>query len=78
MIIKNQKDILIILDKEIEKNYPSKAEFARKVGITRARLQTVLKKLENNNGEDNKNSLTFNTLSNILSKAGYQIKIVKK
>lgn len=77
MNIKTQKDILKILNREIQSNYPSKAEFARKVGITRARLQTVLRKLEINSG-DNKSSLTFNTLSNILIKAGYQIKIEKK
>lgn len=76
MNIRNQKDISKIINNEIETNYSSKAEFARKVGITRARLQTVLKKLESNNG-DNKSSVTFNTLSNILKKAGYQIKIEK-
>lgn len=71
------KEIFILLDTEIRLHYNSRAEFARKIGVSRSRLQTIMDKLENAKNDNNKKGLSFNTLSNILEKAGYRIKIEK-
>lgn len=65
------KKIFEKLDKDIRLNYKSKAEFARKVGVSRQRLSNILTNLKKNKRN------TLNTTFEILEKAGYQITIKK-
>lgn len=59
------------LDIDIRLNYNSKAEFAKKVGISNQRLSNILKNLSNNKRN------ILNTTFEILEKAGYTITIEK-
>ncbi|WP_294666147.1 hypothetical protein [uncultured Fusobacterium sp.] len=68
-------DIFEIIDRDIRLNYKSKSEFARKIKVSRSRLDTILKTMQQ---KDNLcRGIAFNTLSDILEKAGYKIKIEK-
>lgn len=60
------------LDKDIRLNYNSKAEFAKKIGISKQRLSDFLPRLQSN-----KKNSSINNLFRILEKAGYQITIEK-
>lgn len=60
------------LDKDIRLNYNSKAEFAKKIGISKQRLSDFLLRLQSN-----KKNSSINNLFRILEKAGYQITIEK-
>lgn len=75
--MKNLKssDIFEIIDKDIRLNYNSKSEFARKINVSRSRLDTILKTMQQ---EDHTcRGIAFNTLSGVLEKAGYKIRIEK-
>ncbi|MEJ6467798.1 MULTISPECIES: hypothetical protein [Fusobacterium] len=62
-----------ILDKDVRLNYNSKSEFALKLGISRQRLNHIFNMLETN-----KKRNSFNLIAELLQKAGYEIKIIKK
>ena len=72
-MIMNTLRIFETLDRDIRLNYNSKAEFGRKVNLTRQKVCNFLKTLERNyKGND------FNKTCSILEKAGYEITITKK
>ena len=66
------KDVYEILDKHIRLNYNSRAEFGRKVGMTRQAVKVFMDILKNNNSGN-----SFNKISRVLEKAGYKIEIKK-
>ena len=68
----NTKTIFSILDRDIRLNYNSRAEFGRKVGLTRQSVNNFMDVLEKCNSGN-----SFNKISNILEKAGYRIEIKK-
>lgn len=65
--------IFKVLDKDVRLNYKSKAQFAEKLGVTRQRLNQIFYMLE-----ANKKGNSFNLIADLLEKAGYEIKIIKK
>lgn len=71
----DSKKVYNILDKERRLFSNSKTEFAQKIGISKSRLDTLMKTLL----ENKKNGgVAFNTIIPILKKLGYEIRIVKK
>lgn len=71
----DSKYIHDLLDKERRLYSNSKTEFSKRIGITKSRYNALMKTLFANkvNG-----GATFNTISPILEKLGYEIKILKK
>lgn len=72
----NSETLYKLLDVDIRLNYNSDAEFARKVGISRQRINQILNSLKKN--EKNKKGISINVIFPILEKAGYEITIKKK
>lgn len=68
----NTENVYKILDNEIRLNYNSRAEFGRKVGMTRQSIKVFMDILKNNNSGN-----SFNKISRVLEKAGYKIEIKK-
>ena len=68
----NTESVYKILDKDIRLNYNSRAEFGRKVGMTRQAVKVFMDILKNNNSGN-----SFNKISRVLEKAGYEIEIKK-
>nr|DAI26525.1 MAG TPA: hypothetical protein [Caudoviricetes sp.] len=68
----NTKEVFEILDRDIRLNYNSRAEFGRKVGMTRQGVKVFMSILEKNNSGN-----SFNKISRILEKSGYKIEIKK-
>lgn len=68
----NTENVYEILDNEIRLKYNSRAEFGRKVGMTRQGVKAFMDILKNNNSGN-----SFNKISRILEKAGYEIEIKK-
>ena len=68
----NTGNVYEILDNEIRLKYNSRAEFGRKVGMTRQAVKVFMDILKNNNSGN-----SFNKISRVLEKAGYKIEIKK-
>ena len=68
----NTESVYKLLDKDIRLNYNSRAEFGRKVGMTRQAVKVFMDILKNNNSGN-----SFNKISRVLEKAGYKIEIKK-
>ena len=66
------ENVYEILDNEIRLKYNSRAEFGRKVGMTRQGVKVFMDILKNNNSGN-----SFNKISRVLEKAGYKIEIKK-
>ena len=67
----NTENVYEILDNEIRLKYNSRAEFGRKVGMTRQGVKVFMDILKNNNSGN-----SFNKISRVLEKAGYKIEII--
>ena len=66
------KKVYEILDKDIRLNYNSRAEFGRKVRMSRQVIHAFMTTLKNNNSGN-----SFNKITRVLEKAGYKIEIKK-
>lgn len=61
-----------VVENEIRKRYTTKVEFAKKMGISRQRLNQILNKLKSNK------EISFNSVKKILGVLGYEIEIKKR
>lgn len=66
------KKIYNVVENEIQENYKTKVECAKKMGITKQRLHQILNTLKTNR------ELSFNKVQKILNFFGYEIEIKKR
>ena len=69
------KEIYEMLDEDIRLNYRTKVKFAQKVGVSRSRLDAIFRCMKT---DTKARGVAYNTLHDLLDKAGYEIKIIKK